>query len=112
MFNQFAAQIVVLVAGPIALNAIGWKFFLVLICPTAVYIPVIYFFFPETRQRSLEDINEQFGEKTAVHFYGANEAEEKEYAHAIEIDEAGGLVHRKVGEEVGKLSVEAKHLEA
>lgn len=28
MFNQFAAQVVIVVAGPIALNAIGWKFFL------------------------------------------------------------------------------------
>lgn len=28
MFNQFAAQVVIVVAGPIALNNIGWKFFL------------------------------------------------------------------------------------
>lgn len=28
MFNQFAAQVVIVVAGPIALNDIGWKFFL------------------------------------------------------------------------------------
>ncbi|KAK3113054.1 hypothetical protein LTR53_010042, partial [Teratosphaeriaceae sp. CCFEE 6253] len=34
--------IIILVAGPIALNNIGWKFFLVMACPTAVYIPVIY----------------------------------------------------------------------
>ena len=46
MFNQFAAQVVIVVAGPIALERIGWKFFLVLLVPTTVYIPVIYFFFP------------------------------------------------------------------
>lgn len=28
MFNQFAAQIIILVAGPIALNNVGWRFFL------------------------------------------------------------------------------------
>lgn len=89
MFNQFAAQIIILVAGPIALNNIGWKFFLVLICPTAVYIPIIYFF-PETRQRSLEDINAQFGETVAVHYFNATEEEEKEYAKAIEVEELSG----------------------
>jgi MFS family permease len=112
MFNQFAAQIIILVAGPIALNNIGWKFFLVLICPTAVYIPVIYFFFPETRQRSLEDINAQFGETVAVHYFNATEEEEKEYARAIEIEEMGGNrqatpATREV--EVGRTSLEAKH---
>ncbi|TKA64505.1 hypothetical protein B0A49_11639 [Cryomyces minteri] len=50
MFNWFAAQIVILCAGPVALNNITWKFFLVLICPTALYIPVIYFFFPGDEQ--------------------------------------------------------------
>jgi MFS family permease len=112
MFNQFAAQIIILVAGPIALNNIGWKFFLVLICPTAVYIPVIYFFSPETRQRSLEDINAQFGETVAVHYFNATEEEEKEYARAIEIEEMGANrqatnATREV--EVGRTSLEAKH---
>ena len=111
MFNQFAAQIIILVAGPIAPNNVGWKF-LVLICPTAVYIPVIYFFFPETRQRSLEDINAQFGETVAVHYFNATEEEEKEYAKAIEIQEMGGNrqatdATREV--EVGRTPLEAKH---
>lgn len=62
----------------------------VLLIPTAVYIPVIYFFFPETMNRSLEDINTQFGEDVAVHYYGATEEEEKEYANAIETEEFAG----------------------
>jgi MFS family permease len=51
IWNQQAATIVVLVAGPIALERIAWKFFLVLIIPTALYIPVIYF--SSRRQRSV-----------------------------------------------------------
>ena len=84
-----------------------------LICPTAVYIPVIYFFFPETRQRSLEDINAQFGETVAVHYFNATEEEEvKEYAKSIEIEEMGGNrqttdATREV--EVGRTPLEAKH---
>lgn len=68
IWNQQAAIIVVLVAGPDALERIAWKFFLVLIIPTALYIPVIYFCFPETKKLSLEDINAQFGEVVAVEF--------------------------------------------
>ncbi|TKA78689.1 hypothetical protein B0A55_04493 [Friedmanniomyces simplex] len=95
MANQFAAQIIILVAGPIALNNIGWKFFLVMACPTAVYIPVIYFFFPETQNRSLEDINAEFGDKVAVHYYGATAEEQDEYAQAIDIEEHGGMLSAK-----------------
>ncbi|KAK0844418.1 hypothetical protein LTR03_008112 [Friedmanniomyces endolithicus] len=120
MANQFAAQIIILVAGPIALNNIGWKFFLgqshqppispsfflshvldtdvriaVMACPTALYIPVIYFFFPETQNRSLEDISAEFGDKVAVHYYGATAEEQDEYAQAIGIEEQGGMLSAK-----------------
>ncbi|KAI2060022.1 hypothetical protein LOZ43_001862 [Ophidiomyces ophidiicola] len=57
MVGTFSATIIVLVAGPIALD---------------------------TKQRSLEDINAAFGEKVAVRFYGATEEEEEMYAKAIE----------------------------
>lgn len=84
MFGWYMAQIIVLVAGPIALNNIGWRFLLVLIVPTFFYWFAIYFLFPETQQRSLEDINEAFGEKVAVHYHGATAAEQEEYNKVIE----------------------------
>lgn len=34
---------VTVVAAPIAMNVIGWKFYLVLICPSVVYIIIVYF---------------------------------------------------------------------
>jgi hypothetical protein len=42
--------------------------------------------FPETRQRSLEDINAEFGERVAVRYYQATVEDEKEYQHAIEVE--------------------------
>ncbi|PPJ55862.1 hypothetical protein CBER1_07450 [Cercospora berteroae] len=98
MANQFAAQIIIVVAGPIALEKIGWKFFLVLLCPTAVYVGVIYFFFPETKNRSLEDINAEFGDSVAVHYFGATEEEQKEYAKAIEAEGRNSAYVSHVGE--------------
>jgi hypothetical protein len=53
MCGLYLADIILLVAGPIALNNIGWKFFLVLIIPTALHILFVFFMCPETKGRSL-----------------------------------------------------------
>lgn len=84
MCAWYSAQIIILVAGPIALAKISWKFLLVMIIPTAIYWFLIYFLFPETRQKSLEDINEAFGDVTVVHYKDATAAEEQEYYKAID----------------------------
>ena len=62
------------------LNVISWKFFTVLIVPPACLWVFFFLFYPETRQRSLEDIAEAFGDKVAVHFFNATAEEEAQYA--------------------------------
>ncbi|KAL8243778.1 hypothetical protein R6Q59_010036 [Mikania micrantha] len=79
----FCAQVVILVAGPIALNNIGWKFFLVLIVPSTLYWFAIYYLFPETKQQSLEDLKGTFGEQAAKHYHSANVDEQKEPEQAV-----------------------------
>ncbi|KAJ6452943.1 arabinose-proton symporter [Mycena sanguinolenta] len=88
MMGLYLADIIILVAGPIALNNISWKFFFVLIMPTFFHILFVYFFCPETKGRSLEDINAQFGEKVAIHYYGATEEEKKELEQAVIEDDS------------------------
>lgn len=87
MCGIYLADIILLVAGPIALDKIGWKFFFVLIVPTAINILFVYFFCPETKNRSLEDINALFGEQVAIRFYGASEEERAELEKAALEDE-------------------------
>jgi Sugar (and other) transporter len=95
MMGLYLADIILLVAGPIALDKIGWRFFLVLIIPTALHIAFVFFFLPETKGRSLEDINEQFGEKVAIHYYGATEAERAEMDKAVVQDEEEEIVKKR-----------------
>lgn len=61
------------VAAPVALNQIGWRFYLVLIIPSVAYVCIIWFFFPETKGRTLEEIGGLFGDEAnvAAHWYDA-----------------------------------------
>ncbi|KAK5685485.1 hypothetical protein LTS10_003564 [Elasticomyces elasticus] len=56
-FNQYV--------NPIALEALHWKFYFVYIATLAAMIPTIYFLFPETKGRTLEQISIVFDGEAA-----------------------------------------------
>ncbi|KAJ9256499.1 hypothetical protein DTO207G8_2502 [Paecilomyces variotii] len=58
----FIATILFLQSAPTAFDQIGWKYYLVFICVTSVIFVCMWLFFPETRQKSLEDIAVLFGD--------------------------------------------------
>ncbi|KIW10105.1 hypothetical protein PV08_11065 [Exophiala spinifera] len=95
----YLADIIILVAGPTALNNIGWKFFIVFIVPTFLHIIFVYFMCPETKGRSLEDISAQFGEQVAIHYYGATEQEKAEF-EAAATGGKGNFTHAETVAEV------------
>ncbi|KAG2153504.1 general substrate transporter [Suillus bovinus] len=51
--------VVVMVVGP-AFNTISWRTYLIFAALNAIIVPVVYFFFPETGGRSLEDLDVVF----------------------------------------------------
>lgn len=69
------ATIILLQTAPIGFNAVGWKYFLLVICWSVLFIPAIYFFWPETARLSLEEIGKQFGDEVAVHITDATDEE-------------------------------------
>lgn len=50
----------------VALENIGWKFYLVFVSVTFVSTLVITFYFPETKNITLEEINSKVGDKVAI----------------------------------------------
>ncbi|OQV04609.1 hypothetical protein CLAIMM_09464 [Cladophialophora immunda] len=93
----YLASEVTLVAAPVALNKIGWRFYLVLIVPSAVYIVIIYLFFPETKGRTLEEIGHVFGDDmhVATQWYDASEEEKRKIEEQALKETEGGVVHEK-----------------
>lgn len=66
--TQFTTNIVLIYNGfvnPIALEAIGWKYYIVYCCIIAVELVIAYFAFPETRGRTLENVSAVFGDDAA-----------------------------------------------
>jgi hypothetical protein len=78
LFGQFAATIILLQTAPIGIVSVGWKYYLVIITWCIVFIPIVYFYFPETAQLSLEEIGQRFGDDVAVHVNDATDEQRQE----------------------------------
>lgn len=70
-----SATIILLQTAPIGFAEVSWKYFLVVICWSAIFIPLVYFYWPETARLSLEEIGQQFGDEVAVHLIDATDEE-------------------------------------
>ncbi|TPX09063.1 uncharacterized protein E0L32_001675 [Thyridium curvatum] len=91
---SFVGLIVGNQVNPIAMKAIGWKYYLVFCCLLCVLFVIIWFLFPETKGHTLEEIREVFeGPRAAVldkvaaaeagHYEAAGETKKEENAEEI-----------------------------
>ncbi|KAI5286419.1 hypothetical protein KEM54_006802 [Ascosphaera aggregata] len=70
--------------SPKGLGKLGWKYYFVFVAVNiCISLPCIYFFFPETKQKSLEDIDNLFGGVVDISRWQTHE-ERKSYAQHIE----------------------------
>lgn len=51
---------------PVAIETIGWKYYLVFLIISAIIVPVVWFGYPETMGRSLEELEMMFTEHDTI----------------------------------------------
>ncbi|KAF3395419.1 Sugar transporter STL1 [Talaromyces pinophilus] len=71
MVTLFVTSTPFLEAAPTAFATIGWKYYLVFIVLTAINIPITYFYLPETKGITLEEISGKFGDHVMIHLNGS-----------------------------------------
>ncbi|KAH7028963.1 general substrate transporter [Microdochium trichocladiopsis] len=111
LFGQFASTIILLQTAPVGIVNVGWKYYLVIIVWCIFFIPIVYFFFPETAKLSLEEISARFGDDVAVHVTDISEAQRRDLddflksADVVHIDDAAaaktGSVEQKEADSSG-----------
>ncbi|KAI4595632.1 hypothetical protein KJ359_006621 [Pestalotiopsis sp. 9143b] len=72
--------------NPIALDSIGWKYYIVYCVWILVEIATVYFLFPETKDRSLEELAFMFEGKEAQAKQNRGVDKQLELAPALELD--------------------------
>jgi MFS family permease len=65
LMGQFLTTITFVEAAPTGFANIGWKFYLIFIALCCISSVVLYFFFPETKQMTLEEIGTFFKDEVA-----------------------------------------------
>jgi hypothetical protein len=51
---------------PVAIDTIGWEYYLVFLIISAIIVPVVWFAYPETMGRSLEELEMMFTEGKSI----------------------------------------------
>ncbi len=87
----FLSTIAYLEAAPTAFAQVGWKYYLLFIILTAIHLPLIIWYFPETKGLSLEEVGERFGDEVVVHLTDLTEAERRELDEKIRAEKGGSL---------------------
>lgn len=78
---------------PVAINTIGYQYYIVYAVISATIVPLVYFVFPETNHRSLEELEMLFTDSPSI-FAIVKESKRK--------PTAGGLVAEHIREKIGK----------
>ncbi|RAH85301.1 putative transcription factor TFIIIB complex subunit Brf1 [Aspergillus japonicus CBS 114.51] len=81
LWNFFVAMI-----APVLIKDLEWKGYLIFMCFNLLFVPIIYFYYPETANMSLESIDQLFMDKKAYQPEGSSETT-KESVTCTEVTE-------------------------
>ena len=76
---NYATMVMFSQVSPLGFTHIGWKYYIFFVCSNIFSAAVVWFFYPETKGKSLEQMDEVFGDQLI--------------AHALEEEKMVDLVH-------------------
>ncbi|KAK4249445.1 sugar transporter STL1 [Corynascus novoguineensis] len=95
----------IVMVTPIMIDNIGWGTYLFFACVNGCFVPIIYFFYPETARRSLEEIDIIFAKGYVEKMSYVKAAKELPSLQPLEVQEYArkyGLVERNASEGGGR----------
>lgn len=95
----------IVMVTPIMIDNIGWGTYLFFACVNGCFVPIIYFFYPETARRSLEEIDIIFAKGHVEKMSYVKAAKELPSLQPLEVQEYArkyGLVDRNASEGGGR----------
>jgi MFS family permease len=87
LFASNAVTVIFSQTAPIALSNITWKFNLVFIGCNLFFLPIVFFFFPETKGLTLEEVNRAFGDKVEMEMSDITDVEAEKQAVTFKHEE-------------------------
>lgn len=85
--TNWAVNFMVVEVTPVGIRNLGWKFYIIWTVFNFAFVPTIYFFYPETANRALEDIDRYFHEHDDIFVHRIPEAVSiKRPARYVEIE--------------------------
>ncbi|KAF4339601.1 hexose carrier [Fusarium beomiforme] len=106
--TNWLTNFIIVEITPIGIQNLGWKFWIVFTVFNAAFLPVIYFLYPETANRTLEDLDEYYrnnpplivtGDKDAICSKRPLKYVEREQTHLRRVNGAtdGGVASHEKG---------------
>lgn len=80
---------------PIAIRTIGWKYYIVYACVGAIIPIVVFFYFPETKGRTLEELDIMFKQVPSIR-------------EIVKVSQQTQIIHDDYDIPSGKAAVEMK----
>ncbi|KAK8855735.1 hypothetical protein PGQ11_011647 [Apiospora arundinis] len=74
---HYSISLIITQCSPIALAAVGWKYYIMFVLTNALCAAVFFVAYPETKGKSLEEIAEIFGDVDTVHKSDIEKMKEK-----------------------------------
>ncbi|KAM0815446.1 putative Major facilitator superfamily (MFS) profile domain-containing protein [Seiridium cardinale] len=64
--SDWITNFIVVEVTPIGVQSLGWQFYIVWTVTNAAFLPILYFFYPETADRTLEDLDAYYRDNPSL----------------------------------------------